>query len=68
MGKINYDDERKRSYLKHTVYDFLPAPCQTDKHTALSFGLDHHSSRSTKDFSQQTQKKLHFMVQPRYTN
>ena len=49
MGKINYDDEQKHSYIKHTVYNFLPTPCQTDKHTALSFGLDHHIPTKSKD-------------------
>ena len=44
----NYVDERKQSYIKHTVHNFCYI-MSNKEHTALSFGLDHHIPTKSKD-------------------
>ena len=38
----NYVDERKRSYVKHTVQNFSSYVLSNEEYTARSFGFDHH--------------------------
>ena len=38
----NYVDERKQSYIKHTVHNFSSYVMSNEEYTTLSFGLDHH--------------------------
>ena len=38
----NYVDERKQSYVKHTVHNFSSYMMSNKEYTTLSFGLDHH--------------------------
>ena len=45
----NYVDERKQSYLKHTVHNFASYIMSNEEFTALSFGLDHHIPTKSKD-------------------
>ena len=45
----NYVDERKQSYIKHTVHNFSSYVMSNEEYTALSFGLDHHIPTKSKD-------------------
>ena len=45
----NYVDERKRSYIKHTIHDFSSYVLSNEEYTALSFGPDHHPPTKSKD-------------------
>ena len=47
----NYVDERKQSYIKHTVHNFLIISyvISNEEYTALSFGLDHQIPAKSKD-------------------
>ena len=45
----NYVDERKRSYIKHTVHNFSSYVLSNEEYTGLSFGLDHHIPTKSKD-------------------
>ena len=45
----NYVDERKQSYIKHTVHNLSCYIMSNEEHTALSFGLDHHIPTKSKD-------------------
>ena len=45
----NYVDERKRSYIKHTVDNFSSYVLSNEEYTALSFGLDHHIPTKSKN-------------------
>ena len=47
--ETNYVDERKRSYIKHTVHNFSYYVLSNEEYTALSFGLDHHIPTKSKD-------------------
>ena len=45
----NYVDERKQSYIKHTVRNFSSNVLSNEEHIALSFGLDRHIPTKSKD-------------------
>ena len=45
----NYVDERKQSYIKHTVHNFSSYVMSNEEYTALSFGLRHHIPTKSKD-------------------
>ena len=45
----NYVDERKQSYIKHTVCNFSSYVLSNEEHTALSLDLDHHIPTKSKD-------------------
>ena len=45
----NYADERKLSYVKHTVCNFSSYVLSNEEYTALWFGLDHHIPTKSKD-------------------
>ena len=49
--KTNYVDERKRSYIKHTVMS-------NEEYTAVSFGLDHHIPAKSKDVAIEEEFKV----------
>ena len=38
----NYVDERKQSYIKHTIHNLSSYVMSNEEYAALSFGLDHH--------------------------
>ena len=45
----NYVDDRKQSYIKHTVHNFSSYVMSNEEYTALSFGLGHHIPTKSKD-------------------
>ena len=44
----SYVDERKQSYMIHTIYNFSSYVISNEEYTALSFGLDHHIPTKSK--------------------
>ena len=48
---MNYVDERKHSYIKHTVMS-------NEEYTAVSFGLDHHIPAKSKDVAIEEEFKV----------
>ena len=45
----NYANERKQSYIKHTVHNLSSYVMSNGKYTTLPFGLDHHIPTKSKD-------------------
>ena len=45
----NYVDERKQSYIKHTIHNLSSYVMSNEEYAALSFGLDHHNPTKLKD-------------------
>ena len=45
----NYVDERKQSYIKHTVHNFSSYAMSNEEYIALSFDLNHHIPIKSKD-------------------
>ena len=47
----NYVDERKQSYIKHTIHNFSSYVMSNEEYTTVSFGLDHHILTKSKDIA-----------------
>ena len=45
----NYVDERKQSYIKHTIHNLSSYVMSNEEYAALSFGLDHHNPTKLTD-------------------
>ena len=53
-------DERKHTYIKHTVHNFSSYILSNEEYTALSFGLDHHIPTKSKDIAIEVEFELFY--------